>query len=242
MEKTNSRSVLEKLTELNPKWFKYKKNEIKNNLALLFFATIVLALSVYVIQNILPSFIEIFEFNWDSPRNQITKIIFIFLILFFIVGAIMMVKNTITSFSKALRYKRKGVKGKKIYFSKENIYTPFKYEGSPKNLPEVIPIDFLEELPEIFPKNILYFCNNIEVTDCIIEGGYFGLVADVNDEKIILWKKINSCLSEFEKSLIQATLSSVKMFIYAPICQKKTKERVRYYELYDWGDPVNLNV
>jgi len=237
----NSKDTLIHLAESNKKWFRHRARTIRGTFAIIVLFSLMVLLLVSVFNH---GFIDVFalkEFTSLSSYllGKIFSISLLLAICFLIIIEIVEIKIFLT---KAIKYKKRGIRKLPIYYSCENGYTPFREDAVfSKRLPKVVPMESLSELPEEVEKNTLYFCNNIKIGSCVIEGDYFGLVVKEEDNRI-LWKKIIECseIGDVEIQSIRERFMRTKV-IQALITQKKDKENdIPDYYIIDWREPVRI--
>src|SRR6056297_1408125 len=228
-----SKKALEYLTNTNNKWFNHKLKSLFSNL---FFLLLIVGVG-YVVINIAKQEGLDLESLERFPFNSIPPGIFV---LFMIIGIILVYEiiriifDINKFFFKALKYKRKGVENKKIYYDQRiEGYTPFKEDVFGAKYPRIIPIESIEELPEKFPKNTLYFCNKIPVVIISETKKYTGMVSQVKQigepVSFVFWHKTKECLSEWEKDRIYESFATGVKYIRGLIKQVKTKKG-HYFE------------
>lgn len=242
MEILNSKDALIRLAESNKKWIKYRDKAIIENLVIVILFGMVLS---FIQNQFFEDFTQIFAVYKISTLysylfGKLFSLALLFAMVFF---AITTIQEIWVFLTKAMKYKRKGIGDRPVYYSWKNGYTPFRKDTvSSKKLPRIVPLEDLVEIPEKNEKNTLYFCNNVKLRKCLVEDGYFGFPLDVGSEAIQLtrffWKKMGSDLDEVEKEAVRERLMkpmTVRMLFYRK--QKKRKELPHFYIL-DWGEPV----
>ena len=242
METLSSKDALRHLAESNPKWIRYRDKAIIENLVIAILFGMVL---IFIQNRFFGDFTQIFAVYkisniYSYLFGKLFSLALLFATGFFVITTIQEIWVFLT---KAMKYKRRGIGNRPVYYSIKNGFTPFKKDSvSSKKLPKVVPIEDLVEIPERIEKNTLYFCNNVKLRNCLVEDGYFGFPLDVGSDAIQLtrffWKKMGSDMDEVEKEAIRERLMK-PMTVRMLFCRKqKNRKELPHFYILDWGEPI----